>query len=163
MHGVTTKKTVYTFPILVTYLFTFISSRPFSLSNYSIPFISVCKTFFFSFIFSLSSFPVSAPLLSFQLPKYFLPSILYFWSLLSFPLLIFLYLYSPDLSLPCTCFLHKVSLSLDAPNYCLCIQSNSAGFSFVNTGRQVHLKHARWHFERFLVKDVHHRSVASRN
>jgi len=34
-----------------------------------------------------------------------------------------------------------------APDYCLCIQSNSAGFSFVNTGKQVHLKHARRHFE----------------
>jgi len=56
-----------------------------------------------------------------------------------------------------------MSLSLEAPNYCLCIQSNRAGFSFVNTGKQVHLKHARRHFERNLVKDVHHRSVASRN
>ena len=54
-------------------------------------------------------------------------------------------------------------LSLEAPNYSLCIQSNSAGFSFVNTGEQVHLKHARRHFERNLVKDVHHRSVAYRN
>jgi len=35
-------------------------------------------------------------------------------------------------------------------------------FSFVNTGKQVHLKHARRHFERNLVKDVHHRSFASR-
>jgi len=26
------------------------------------------------------------------------------------------------------------------PNYCLCIESNSAGFSFVNTGNQVHLE-----------------------
>ena len=43
---------------------------------------------------------------------------------------------------------NRVSLSLEAPDYCLCIQSNSAGFSFVNTGRQVHLKHARRHFER---------------
>ena len=59
--------------------------------------------------------------------------------------------------------LYRVSLSLEAPNYCLCIQSKSAGFSFVNTGKQVHLKHARRHFERNLVKDVHHRSVASRN
>jgi len=50
-----------------------------------------------------------------------------------------------------------VSLSLEAPNYCLCIQSNSAGFSFVNTGKQVHLKHARRYFERNLMKDVHHR------
>jgi len=61
---------------------------------------------------------------------------------------------------------YRASLSLEAPNYCLCIQSNSAGFSFVNTGKQgkqVHLKHARRHFERNLVKDVHHRSVASRN
>jgi len=58
---------------------------------------------------------------------------------------------------------YRVSLSLEAPNYCLSIQSNSAGFSFVKTGRQVHLKHARRHFERNLVKDVHHRSVASRN
>jgi len=56
-----------------------------------------------------------------------------------------------------------VILSLEAPNYCLCKQSNSAGFSFVNTGKQVHLKHAGWHFVRNLVKDVHHRSVASRN
>jgi len=54
---------------------------------------------------------------------------------------------------------YTVNLSLEAPNYCLCIQ----GFSFVNTGKQVHLKHARRHFERNLVKDVHHRSVASRN
>jgi len=59
--------------------------------------------------------------------------------------------------------LYRVSLLLEAPNYCLCIQSNSVGFSFVNTGKQVHLKHARWHFERNLVKDVHHRSVPSRN
>jgi len=59
--------------------------------------------------------------------------------------------------------LYRVSLSLEAPNYCLCIQSKSAGFSFVNTGKQVHLKQARRHFERNLVKDVHHRSVASRN
>ena len=44
--------------------------------------------------------------------------------------------------------IYRVSLSLEAPNYCLCIQSKSAGFSFVNTGRQVHLKHARRHFER---------------
>ena len=58
---------------------------------------------------------------------------------------------------------YRVSLPLEAPNYCLCIQSNSAGFSFVNTGKQVHLKHARRHFERNLVKDVLHRSVASRN
>ena len=43
------------------------------------------------------------------------------------------------------------------------IQSNSAGFSFVNTDKQVHLKQARRHFERNLVKDVHHRSVSSRN
>jgi len=56
-----------------------------------------------------------------------------------------------------------MSLSLEAPDYCLCIQSNSEGFSFVNTGKQVHLKHARRHLERNLVKDVHHRSVASRN
>ena len=62
-----------------------------------------------------------------------------------------------------TATLHRVFLSLEAPNYCLCIQSNSAGFSFVNTGKQVHLKHARRHFERNLAKDVHHRSVASRN
>jgi len=33
----------------------------------------------------------------------------------------------------------------------------------VNTGKQVNLKQARKHFERNLVKDVHHRSVASRN
>jgi len=58
---------------------------------------------------------------------------------------------------------YRVSISLEAPNYCPCIQSNSAGFSFVNTGKQVHLKHVRRHFERNLVKDVHHRSVASRN
>ena len=50
-----------------------------------------------------------------------------------------------------------MSLSLEAPNYCLCIQSKSVGFSFVNTGKQVHLKHARRHFERNLVKDVHRR------
>ena len=56
-----------------------------------------------------------------------------------------------------------MSLSLEPPNYCLSIQSNSAGFSFVNTGKQVHLKHARRHFERNLVKDVHHRSVPSKN
>ena len=59
--------------------------------------------------------------------------------------------------------LYRVILSLEAPNYCLCIQSNSAGFSFVNTGKRVHIKHARRHFERNLVKDVHHRSVESRN
>ena len=53
------------------------------------------------------------------------------------------------------CGIYRVILSLGAPNYCLCIQSNSAGFSFVNIGRQVHLKHARRHFERNLVKDVH--------
>jgi len=58
---------------------------------------------------------------------------------------------------------YRVSLSLEAPNYPLCIQSNSVDFSFVNTGKQVHLKHARWHFERNLVKDVHHRIVPSRN
>jgi len=59
--------------------------------------------------------------------------------------------------------LYRVSLSLEAPNFCLYIQSNSAGLSFVNTGKQVHLKQARRHFERNLVKDVHHRSVVSRN
>jgi len=59
--------------------------------------------------------------------------------------------------------IYRVSLSLEAPNYCPCIQSNSAGFSFVNTGKQLHLKHARRHFERNLVKDVHHRIVPSRN
>ena len=59
--------------------------------------------------------------------------------------------------------LYRVILSLEAPNYCLCIQSNSAGFCFVNTGKQVYLKHARRHFERNLVKDVHHRNVAYRN
>jgi len=64
---------------------------------------------------------------------------------------------------PSASILYRVSLSLEAPNYCLCVQSNSAGFSFVNTGIQVHLKHARRHFERNLVKDVHHRSVSSRN
>ena len=63
----------------------------------------------------------------------------------------------------CPVCLCRVSLSIEAPNYCLCIQSNSAGFSFVNTGRQVHLKHVRRHFERNLVKDVHHRSAPSRN
>ena len=42
-----------------------------------------------------------------------------------------------------------MSLSLEAPNYCLCIKPNTAGFSFVNTGKQVHLKHARWHFKQF--------------
>ena len=57
--------------------------------------------------------------------------------------------------------MYRVILSLEAPNYCLCIQSNSAGFSFVNTGKQVHLQHARRHFERNSVKDVHHRSVPS--
>ena len=62
-----------------------------------------------------------------------------------------------------TIYIYRVSLSLEAPNYCLCLEWNSAGFSFVNTGKQVHLKDARWHFERNLVKDVHHRSVASRN
>ena len=40
-----------------------------------------------------------------------------------------------------------MSLSLEAPNYCLCIQSKSAGFSFVNTVKQFYLKHARRHFE----------------
>jgi len=30
---------------------------------------------------------------------------------------------------------YRVSLSLVAPNYCLCIQPNSAGFSFVNAGK----------------------------
>ena len=59
--------------------------------------------------------------------------------------------------------LYRVGESLVAPNYCLYIQSNSAGFSFINTGKQVHLKHARWHFERNLVKDMQCRSVASRN
>jgi len=58
---------------------------------------------------------------------------------------------------------YRVSLSLEAPNYCLYIQSKSACFSFVNNGKHVHLKHARRHFERNLVKDVHHRSVPSRN
>ena len=46
--------------------------------------------------------------------------------------------------------IYRVSLSLEAPNYCLYIQVNTAGFSFVNTGKQVHLKHARRHFERNL-------------
>jgi len=55
---------------------------------------------------------------------------------------------------------YRVSLSLEGSNYFLCIQSKSAGFSFVNTGKRVHLKHARRHFERNLVKDVHHRSVS---
>ena len=45
-------------------------------------------------------------------------------------------------------YLYSVSLSLEAPNFCLCIQSKSSGFSFVNTGKKVHLKHARRHFER---------------
>jgi len=58
---------------------------------------------------------------------------------------------------------YRVILSLEAPNYCLCIQSNSVGFSFINTGKQVHLKQARRHFERNLLKDVHHRSAGSRN
>ena len=62
-----------------------------------------------------------------------------------------------------TLSIYRVSLSLEAPNYCLCIQSNSAGFSFVNTGKQVNLKHARRHIERNLVKDLHNRSVASWN
>ena len=31
--------------------------------------------------------------------------------------------------------MYRVSLSLEAPNYCLHIQSNSVGFLFVNTGR----------------------------
>jgi len=56
-----------------------------------------------------------------------------------------------------------VSLSLEVPKYCICIQSNSAGFSFVNTGKQVHLNHVRQHFELNLVKDVNHGSVASGN
>ena len=60
-------------------------------------------------------------------------------------------------------YIYSVILSPEAPKYCLCMQSNSTGFSFVNTGKQVHLKHARQHFEWNLVKDVHHRSVASRN
>ena len=59
--------------------------------------------------------------------------------------------------------LYRVSLSLEIPNYCLCTQLKSAVFSFVNTGKQVHLKHARWHYERNLVKDVHHPSVECRN
>ena len=58
--------------------------------------------------------------------------------------------------------LYRMSLILEAPNYCPCIQSNSAGFSFVNTGKQFHLKHVRRHYERNLLKDVHHRNVASR-
>ena len=61
------------------------------------------------------------------------------------------------------CLTYRVSLLLEAPNYCLCIQSNSTGFSLVNNGKQVHLKQARRHFERYLAKDVHNRSVASRN
>ena len=56
-----------------------------------------------------------------------------------------------------------MSLSLEAPNYFLFIQSNSVGFSFVITSKQVHLKHARWHFEWNLVKDMHHRTFASKN
>jgi len=78
------------------------------------------------------------------------------------------YLYRASMAIkplyyPTDAQIYRVSISLEAPNYCQCIQSNSAGFSFVNTGKQVHLKHARWHFEWNLVKDVHHRSVASRN
>jgi len=56
-----------------------------------------------------------------------------------------------------------MSLSLEAPNHCLCIQSNSAGFLFLTRVIQLNWKHARRHFERNLVKDVHHRSFASRN
>jgi len=37
---------------------------------------------------------------------------------------------------------YRMSLSQEAPNYCLCIQLNSAGFSFVDTGKQVHLNNA---------------------
>jgi hypothetical protein len=33
-----------------------------------------------------------------------------------------------------------------------CVQSNSACFSFVNIGKQVHLKHARRHFKRILIQ-----------
>jgi len=62
----------------------------------------------------------------------------------------------------CVC-IQGESLARGPTNYCVCILSNSVGFSFINTGKQVHLKHARRHFERNLVKDVHHRSVASRN
>jgi len=58
---------------------------------------------------------------------------------------------------------YRVSLSLEAPNYCLCMQSNSVNFYFVNNGKQASLKHAGRHFERNLVKDVHHRSVPTRN
>ena len=46
--------------------------------------------------------------------------------------------------------------------YFTCKQNEKPAL-FANTGKQVHLKHARRHFERNLVKDVHHRSVASRN
>jgi len=49
---------------------------------------------------------------------------------------------------------YRVSLSLEAPNYCLRIRSKNAGFSFVNTGKQVHLKLSRWHFKRNLVKET---------
>ena len=59
--------------------------------------------------------------------------------------------------------MYRMSLSPEAPNYCLCIQSNSRGFLSVNTGKQVNLKHTRRHFERNLLKDLHHRNVASRN
>jgi len=59
--------------------------------------------------------------------------------------------------------IYRVSPSLEAPNYFLCIQSNSAGFSFINSGKQVNLKHSRRRFERNLLKDMHHRSVPSRN
>jgi len=49
---------------------------------------------------------------------------------------------------------YRVSLWLEAANNCLCLQSYSVGVSFLNTGKQVHLKHARRHFERNSVKDV---------
>ena len=42
---------------------------------------------------------------------------------------------------------YRASLLLEAPNYCPRIQSNSAGFSFVNTGKQVHLKQTAFRTE----------------
>ena len=36
----------------------------------------------------------------------------------------------------CLYVTYRVILSLEAPNYCLCIELNSADFSFVNTGKQ---------------------------
>jgi len=46
--------------------------------------------------------------------------------------------------------LYRMSLSPEAPNYCLCIQSNSAGFSFVNTDKQKRNKeYKKWHLVGF--------------